>query len=222
MTDRETGDPIEGAGVSFTQIPTDASGHYSVTHLGLGENNSPIESLGWASKNGYWQSAFGQVALVCDQVSHLDFTLLRWQPAHVHGVVVEGTPDPNDPNVVIPGNTAIGDAGVGLEGNFGGFDTSVADGTFGFDVPHLLADNAPLPDAGLNAFATGYWTRGFATPSPIPIGDLHHPPAARCCHGVGVGEATRKAPPSLLLACDEDGTFLMRVAPYSLSVARVP
>jgi hypothetical protein len=174
VTDRETGAPIEGVGVTFSNIATDANGHYTAEHFGLGENNSPIEISGYASKFGYWQSTLQQGTLVCDQVTHINFTLLKWEPAHLHGIVVEGTTDPNDPNVVIPGDTPLGGVGVGIESfvGSGGFDTSAAEGTFGFDLGHLGFENAPLTGTALSAFLDGYWVRNSSTPSPIPVGDI--------------------------------------------------
>ena len=83
--DRDTGAPIEGARAPSPEL-TDANGHYASGNIGLGENNSPIETSLQSSKVGYWSSN-ESATFVCDQVTHLDFTLLAWKPARVHGIV---------------------------------------------------------------------------------------------------------------------------------------
>lgn len=171
VRDRDTGAPIEGARAPSPEL-TDANGHYASGNIGLGENNSPIETSLQSSKVGYWSSN-ESATFVCDQVTHLDFTLLAWKPARVHGIVVEGTPDPDNPTVVVPGATPIGGITVASEGQSGGLDVSAAGGTFGFEVPFLGFENAPTPlSLSAGAYPMVYWPRGSTTPSPIPIGEV--------------------------------------------------
>jgi len=83
VTDRDTGDPIEGADVFG--VSTDAAGHYFV-ELPLGINNSPQELDLTASKNpDYWSATKRVVAIgmlhedgTCEaQIARADFEIVR-------------------------------------------------------------------------------------------------------------------------------------------------
>ena len=181
VTDRETGLPIAGANVFSFGIFTDAQGHYSHDQVGLGENNAPITTFVFASADGYWSAFSDPADFVCDQTTTVDLTLLRQVGAGAHGTVVEGTVDPNDPNVVIAGQTPISGIHVrfdvsGIPGT--GPDITGADGAYQIGLDHLGADNAPLEnvflaaDEGVNHLDQVYWPRYGSSPSPVSIGDL--------------------------------------------------
>ena len=162
VTDEETGAPLPEALIRLIpRVETDANGFYRIEQVQLGENNAPIEEYRVrASKTGYWEAEKHGTAM-CDQVTRVDLELLRVRPAAVVGVVVEGTPDPDDPNLVHPTSIPIEGATVHTPASApsGASDESAADGTFRLDLDRLFPRNAAWPDASLVAFADGYWTR---------------------------------------------------------------
>jgi carboxypeptidase family protein len=181
VTDRTTGDAIEGVKISnLGEVFTDAQGHYSFDKVGLGVNNAPSSFQLMATKNGYWSSFSEEAHFVCAQETTVDFTMLAWIPGAAHGRIVEGTVDPNDPAVVMPGQTPIAGIGVGFEVSLipgSGPDTTGPDGLFQLSLDHLGPENTPF---GLTLFAQEpvnftdqiYWPRGGSTPSPIRLGEV--------------------------------------------------
>ena len=181
VTDRETGLPIANAEIlTFPNLKTDAQGNYSYDQVGLGLNNAPLSFSILARKAGYWQAFSEPADFVCDQSTRVDLTLLPHIGAAAHGTVVEGTVDPNDPEVVIAGQTPISGIHVRFEVNISGTgaDITGADGAYEIGLDHLGTDNTPLEnlflaaDEGVNHLDQVYWPRSVSSPSPVPIGDL--------------------------------------------------
>ncbi len=181
VTDRVTGLPIANASIlNFPNIKTDAQGDYSYDEVGLGVNNAPLTFSILAGKAGYWQAFSEPADFVCDQLTRVDLTLLPHIGAGAHGTVVEGTVDPNDPKVVIAGQTPISGIHVRFELNISGtgVDITGADGAYQVGLDHLGTDNTPLEnlflaaDEGVNHLDQVYWPRYVSSPSPVPIGDL--------------------------------------------------
>jgi hypothetical protein len=181
VTDRETGLPIEGVRIAtFGDVFTDADGHYSFDQVGLGTNNAPSTVQVFAGKDGYWSANSDPADFVCKQTTTVDFELLSWVPGAVHGRIVEGSVDPNDPDVVIPGQTPIGGIQVafevsGIPGS--GPDTTGADGAFQVGLDHLGVENTPLSltlraAEEVNFTDEVYWPRTQHTPSPILTGEV--------------------------------------------------
>ena len=195
VTDAESGDPLEGVTVRYSlhqEDITDAEGRYMIDGLSLGENNSVVEfQLLGRLEPSYWEAHPKGVA-VCDQITPLDFSLVPIRPAHVSGRVVEGVPDPEDPNIVIPTTTPIEDASLevwlGSTRRLGGPVRSTADGNY--DITFVLGnDNQPVephlevktvcrditdhpggctPDA----FRSGYWD-SWNPPIWFSLGEVH-------------------------------------------------
>lgn len=182
VTDATTGAPIAGVAISVgPDVATDDQGRYSFDMVGLGDNNAPVTTSVLARKEGYWSTVSEEASFVCAQETTVDLTMLAQIKAAAHGRIVEGTVDPNDPDVVVPGQTPIAGITAGFDiccipGS--GPDTSGADGTFAVSLDHLGEGNTPL--FGMHMFAQEpvnftdqvYWPRGASTPSPIPIGDV--------------------------------------------------
>jgi carboxypeptidase family protein/prealbumin domain-containing protein len=180
VTDRTTGQPLQGVQLPQFQVFTDSQGHYAFDKVGLGTNNAPITFQVMATKDGYWTSFSDAADFVCAQETTVDLTMLAWIPGEAHGRIVEGTVDATDPDIVIPGQTPISGIQVGFNVSLipgSGPDTTGADGLFQLRLDHLGTDNTPL---GLSLFAQEsvnftdqvYWPRGGSTPSPIDIGDV--------------------------------------------------
>lgn len=181
VTDRETDQPVAGAEVlTFPNVVTDAQGHYSYDQVGLGENNAPSSFSLIARKSGYWQAFSDLADFVCGQLTHVDITLLRQIGGRAHGTIVEGTVDPTDPDVVIPGTTPIDGIHVGFEVGLipgSGPDVTGADGAFQVSLDHLGTDNTPLnlslfSNENVNFTDEVYWPRGGSTPSPLLLGEV--------------------------------------------------
>ena len=182
VTDSETGLPIANADIAnFPNLETDAQGNYSYDEVGLGVNNAPVTFSIFARKVGYWQAISEPADFVCDQLTRVDLSLLPQIGAAAHGTVVEGTVDPNDPDVVIAGQTPISGIHVrfdvsGIPGT--GPDITGADGAYQIGLDHLGTDNTPLEnlflavDESVNHLDQVYWPRYGSSPSPVPIGDL--------------------------------------------------
>lgn len=181
VTDRETGLPIAGAEIlNFPDVVTDAQGQYAYDQVGLGVNNAPSTFFLLTRKTGYWQAFADSADFVCGQLTRVDITMLRQVGAAAHGTVVEGTVDPTDPAVVIPGTTPIEGMHVGFEVSLipgSGPDITAANGAFQVSLDHLGTDNTPL---GLSLFSNEfvnftdevYWPRGAGTPSLILLGEV--------------------------------------------------
>ena len=178
VTDQETGAPIPDARISLTPlIETDANGHYLISDIELDEFNNPIVNFPVrASKAGYWDG-LATATVVCNGVTRADMEMLKWRPASVAGIVVEGMPDEIDPTIIreTPVRTPIEGVNVSIR-DFAG-DDSGADGAFDLQLEKLNPGNAAIEDAQLTVFKPGYWARpsesiGGLLSSPYPIGTL--------------------------------------------------
>lgn len=174
VRDSVTGAPIEGASVYGTT--TDAAGRFGPEAVQLGEGNAPATTSVLAWRTGYWDSDILFPTITCGQTTSIDLLMLAWAPATVRGTVVVGSLDPDDPYTVIPDGPPIEGATFSVESfprptGAGESATSGADGAFVMELQHLGEDNAPL-DVTVTGGLDGYWWRGSATPSPIPVGTV--------------------------------------------------
>jgi hypothetical protein len=173
VTNLETGAPIPG--VDVLGQTSDGNGHWGPLQVELGENNSPISMTFFVQPDGYWQTEASGTAY-CDQTTTIDVELLPWHPAAVFGTVVEGTPDENDPSIVIPTGPAL--EGVNVSTQFypgppiNTQDFSAPDGSYRIDLAHVNPGNEPVEDVPLSATLDGYWSRDHGSPSPIATFDV--------------------------------------------------
>ena len=176
MTDADSGLPIQGVQFLASGDPpveTDQSGHYRLDHLPLGANNSPQRWFVFPRKSGYFSpNPTPEAVIVCDQLSVVDFTLVRIRTSHVTGRIVEGNPDPADFDVIIPTDTPIG----GIYASIYQITPEVitaSDGLYELTFP-LAYNNAPFSplvyahgdysatcsvDGCNDAYRHGYWER---------------------------------------------------------------
>ena len=172
LTNIETGAPLANVAfrVGFFRGTTDANGNYGPFQFIPGDYQFMADDV-----PGYWPKQ-KPVTLVCNQATRLDYALLPWHPATVHGKVVEGNPSPTDSTVVIPTTTPIAGIQIRLEGSIiNDGAPSAADGSYTTNVARLGQDNTPLTNVRIFPIAPdiqGYWPRSSNYPSPIPIGDL--------------------------------------------------
>jgi hypothetical protein len=171
VTDAETGLPVAGATVSPFTTTTDVTGSYTVDHVRLGENNSPVEVELTAQKDEplfahigqYWHATKSGVA-VCNQTTEIDLALVPVHPGFLSGTIVEGNPDPSDYSKVIPTSTPIEGARPVLgylapeepftTGQDGRYDLSFHVGYNNEPITPILAVEVPdLP------YRHGYWAR---------------------------------------------------------------
>ena len=155
--DADTLLPIPGA--FFTGIPfvkTDENGHYIVTNLSLGFNNTPRSKGLTTFITGYWP-AVGSGVAECGKVDDdVDIFATKIKFGAVKGRVVVGEPDllDIDPNVfVIPTDIPLEDVAVKISGN--GTLTD-AGGFYQFNQLPLNQNNAPRNDT-VGTEKDGYW-----------------------------------------------------------------
>ncbi len=162
VTDTVTGNPIANARVSksYTGSPldifADSNGHYTMTGLPLGVNNSPQTTSLWGLADGYWY-ANGLGTAACGEVNTLDIQLVPMKYGTISGFVRVGTPDPNDlteNRSVTPTDVPIEGATVSLNNNTV-FSTDAA-GFYGGGSIQLGYNNEPVVYSPSVA-ADGYW-----------------------------------------------------------------
>jgi hypothetical protein len=155
--------------IGFFRGTTDANGNYGPFQFTPGDYQFFADEI-----PGYWPKR-QPVTLSCSGPTRLDYALLPWHPATVHGKVVEGTPSPSDSTVVIPTTTPISGVPIRLEGHRSDGAPSASDGSYTTNVPFLGENNTSVTNVRLFPEAVhlkGYWPRSSNYPSPISIGDL--------------------------------------------------
>jgi alpha-tubulin suppressor-like RCC1 family protein/uncharacterized protein YkwD/plastocyanin/thiol-disulfide isomerase/thioredoxin/uncharacterized membrane protein YphA (DoxX/SURF4 family) len=148
VTDIETGAPVAGVvvfGAGSEGVTTDAGGHYTITDVSLGPNNSPLTVSVAAGNTNYWTSSASGTA-ICSVTTTVDIQVLRKRTGTVSGVITTG-----DPPVPLPG------AAIVLSGTAGsGEAVSGADGTYQIGPLGLNEGNAPARYS-YEISADGYW-----------------------------------------------------------------
>ncbi|HKG19729.1 MAG TPA: hypothetical protein VKB00_08320, partial [Candidatus Limnocylindrales bacterium] len=172
LTNSETGAAIANAQflIGFFRGTTDGNGNYGPFAFTPGDYQFTADEI-----RGYWPKRQA-VTLACNQPTTVNYALLPWHPATIHGKVVEGNPSATDSTIVMATATPIAGVEVRLEGSIESSGApSAADGSYTTNVPRLGLDNTSLTNVRISPIAVdekGYWPRSSLYPSPIPIGDL--------------------------------------------------
>ena len=165
VTEAVTGAAILGAtigGFEGPPVQSDLFGDYTITDVGLAADNAPRNvSLVFAAP-GYTTTELN-ATVGCGLTTTVDATMFAPKLGSLSGIAVVGTPDPSEPEIVVPSTTPLGGAAIKAASppppepaNSTGATVAGADGTFAFDSLPLASENGPAL-YGVSAGVSGYW-----------------------------------------------------------------